>query len=200
MKHKVIFDEHARSVYEAQNELRFRLLRLYEAKNELRFAFPRLYEAKNELRFWLSRLYEAQNELRFRLSRLYEAQNELRFRLSRLYEAQNELRFRLSRLYEAQNELRFRLLRLCEAQNELRFCFIQSSGRQKWILILLHTGMKIGKRNVDRPSPRWSEPKADLRLAFPLFAWHPIGVFTSYRLWMAVGRYLIYRRARTYDN
>ena len=182
----MIFDEHARSVYEAQNELRFWLLRLYEAQNELRFRF--------------SRLYEAQNELRFRLSRLYEAKNELRFRLLRLYEAQNELRFWLSRLYEAQNELRFCFIQPSRGKNELRFCFIQSSGRQKWIPILLHIGMKVGKRNIDRPSLRRSEPKADLRLAFPLFAWHPIGISASYRLWMVVGLHLIYRRAHTYDN
>ena len=172
MKHKVIFDKHAQSVYEAQNELRFRLLRLYEAQNELRFRLSRLYEAKNELRFWLLRLYEAQNELRFCF-------------------------IRPSR---GQNELRFRFIQPSRGQNEFRFCFIQSSGRQNEFRFGLHIGMEVGKRNVDRPSLRWSEPKADLRLAFPLFAWHSIGVSASYRLRMAVGRYLIYRRAHTYDN
>ena len=87
-----------------------------------------------------------------------------------------------------------------EGKNEFRFCFIRPSRGQNELRFGLHIGMKVGKRNVDRPSPRWSEPKADLRLAFPLIGWYPIGVSVPYRLQMTVGRYLIYRRAHTYDN
>ena len=55
-----------------------------------------------------------------------------------------------------------------EGKNEFRFCFIQSLGRQNEFRFGLHIGMEVGKKNVDRPSLRRSEPKADLRLAFPL--------------------------------
>ena len=78
--------------------------------------------------------------------------------------------------------------------------FIQSSRRQNEFWFGLHRVMEVGKRNVDRPSLRRSEPKADLRLAFPFIGWYPIGVSASYRLRMTVGLHLIYRRAHTYDN